>query len=208
MTTMRRFVVLAVMFAVGIVGACAARSPVPAASPGPVDASVTWAWQTEAGTTWYTPGRGWTWAMHDAPVQTRRSNMGPLFAATAAPSTFQYIPPTIDASYGLMVNGAGYISNVHCILTVAASDAGASLYIMGIDTSSSSQPTNGTVPIYGVVSGAMSSVGNDVTFSDTQTPATITFANGLMLALSSTADTFTAPSAGNQIRCDAKVRSS
>jgi hypothetical protein len=208
--SLRTFVLLSILFGMLLI-ACAAAAPRLGSPEAYQPEPGSWIWRQEGGsTTWYLADSGrYVWLSDGgvvwgpSPLATHRT----IFAATATPTTWTWVPPTIDSSYGQMATGSGTAYELHCILTVlAAADASPPLYIMAFDTSSSSQPSGGTTPIAGGVSGALTTQGTDVTFSDQTYPA-LTYKNGLLLALSSTADTFTAPTAGNQIRCDAKLRS-
>lgn len=202
---MKRFIVFAVLSLLPLALACGATHWPLRVPEGP-DGSVEWIWQTEAGTTYYVPGRGYTWAVDvDRSVRVP----GRQHVLAAIPTTTQpltWVQPITDADHGLAAVGAGYVYEIHCILQTTASDASfPTLYVAGFDQSSASQPTNGATPIYGSVSGGLTTAGNDVTFADQTYPA-VTFSSGLMLALSTTPDTFTAPTAGNQMRCDVKLK--
>lgn len=168
-----------------------------------------WVWYVpDAGYAYYTPDSGtYTWAQPTA----ARAPTSPRRFGAATPSTWQWVSPVIDADHGSLATGAGFVYDIHCVLTQltdAAADAGGStpLYVMGFDSSASSQPDGGTAPLFGITSGGLSAIGNDVTYADEQfSHGTVQFTNGLLIAVSTTADTFTAPAAGNQIRCDAKL---
>jgi hypothetical protein len=67
--------------------------------------------------------------------------------------------------------------------------------------------SNGTAPSNGLVSGALTAVGQDVTFSDQTYPAATTSAI-FVVALSTTANVYTAPASGNTMRCDIKYKAS
>lgn len=185
--------------------ACASHAfngPVQTDPPG----SWVW-WQPDSGSyAYWTPESGiYTWA---TPTATTTATAAPTAhkLATPVPTSWAWAAPVIDADHGSMAVGTGFLFDIHCVLTqMSAPDAGA-VYIMGFDSAGSAQPSNGTAPLFGVTSGGLSSVGNDVTYSDEQyAHGTVSFVNGFLLAVSSTADTFTAPAAGNQVRCDAKL---
>lgn len=201
--------------------ACAPPRPpsAPLAEPYQADPGG-WIWREADGTTaWYLPSSGYVWETPSGVVwaQPRTSSAapsqppsvtpfspghtGPIFAAV--PSTWTWVPPTIDADHGSLAMGSGTVYELHCVLSVISGSG--PYYIMAFNSAGTAQPSNGTSPLPGSVSGGMTAVGNDVTFSD-QTYPSIFFTLGLLVALSSTADTFTAPAAGNQVRCDAKLR--
>ncbi len=193
----RLFTVSPVWVTLGILALVACASPAPRA---PLPAGQ-WAYHYDNGGMAYYDGRAWDYGVTPAQQAPRRSH--PLLAA-AAPTTYQWVSPLTGASYGSMATGAGMVYEAHCVLQVVS--AGETLYVYFVDTGGSSQPTNGTSAINGGVSGGMTAVGNEVTWSD-QTNPVLTFTNGIMFAASTTPDTFTAPNAADKVRCDAKLRS-
>ncbi len=156
-----------------------------------------WAYRYNDGGMAYYNGRSWSYGVVDKQVP------HPLLAA-AAPATYQWVTPITAASYGLMATGSGTVYEAHCVVKTIAS--GETLYVYFIDSSSSSQPTNGTTSINGGVSGGLTAAGNEVTWSD-QTLPVLTYANGIVIAASTTPDTFTAPNVSDVLRCDLKTRS-
>lgn len=207
-----RSVLLATFVATAVAAiliACASRQSPPAAPPVP-DAS-TWSWyDPHTGVyTWYAPDSGYTWATpNGVPSDASFVPTPGHLMGGAVPTGWAWVNAFVDNLYGSAGTGKGHIYNIHCVLqTQAAADAAVPLYAMCFDTASASQPAPSTAPLAGCVSGALSSTGTDVTYSDQgYTHGTgITFTNGLLIAISGTADTFSAPAAGNQVRCDTLI---
>jgi hypothetical protein len=191
--------------------ACATHQPHPtAATATATPDATTWTWYDDktGGYTWYVPGRGYTWAARS--TATTLPNFTPTpqhMLGAAVPTGWAWVNAFIDTTFGNAGTGKGHVYNIHCVLGTAQSDAGAPLYVMCFDSALGTQPTNGTSPLAGCTSGALTTAGTDVTYSDQgYTHGTaITFTSGLLVAISSTNDTFTAPTTGNLARCDALI---
>lgn len=185
--------------------ACHRTQPAPTNPPG------SWVWYSGQGVyTYWTPspdgGLGtWTWASPPRAAPTSVPHAPPHVLGAATPATWTWVAIT-GADHGSIATSAGYLFDIHCVLTVLAGGQATPLYVMGFDQSATTVPSNGTAPIAGLGSGGLSAAGNDVAYDDEEyAHGTINFTSGLLLALSTTDDTFTAPTAGNQMRCDAKV---
>lgn len=187
---------LIVAFAMLVVACATSRAaqPLPAGQ---------WAYSYDNGGMAYYDGHAWSYGTRSCAAAP--SSVARVRFAAAAPATYQWVVPLTAASYGLMATGSGIVYNAHCtIKTIASNEI---LYVFFIDTASAAQPGNATAAINGGVSGGMTTAGNDVTWAD-QTNAALAFTNGIMLAASLTPDTYTAPNAGDVLRCDIKLRSS
>lgn len=177
--------------------ACAHHAPPPAPLP-----AGQWAYHYDNGAMAYYDGQGWVYGSDQC--KQRAPAPRPHLLAAAVPATYTWVAPFSGASFGLMATGAGIVYEAHCV--VQAITAGETLYVYFVDQSASTQPANATAAISGGVSGGVTAVGNEVTWSD-QTNPVLSFTNGIMLAASTTPDTFTAPNAADKLRCDLKTRS-
>jgi hypothetical protein len=115
----------------------------------------------------------------------------------------QACTPVVDAKGGQLYIGQGTVMMVQALLTLVPAANVTPVFPMLFDATE--PPVNGDAPIVFGVLGALVNVGQGTGLGDELAPGVVSVAEGLYVALSTTADTFTDAGAGYALRADGKV---
>jgi hypothetical protein len=115
----------------------------------------------------------------------------------------QQCAPVVAASGGLLYSGSGAVMMLQALLMTAPANNTTVVYAQLFDDTVA--PGGGDSPLPFGCSEGLTSPGQASGLSDELAPGTIAFSNGLYIALSTTADTFTDAGGTFALRADCKV---
>ncbi len=115
-----------------------------------------------------------------------------------------WVQKTGNTNFATVWTGPGVLGQIHEMVTAAAAP-GTPLWLLGFDEVGNNAPGGGSQLVFGLRLGATFQTGDDRSYGDQFAPGSTFWLTGLKLAMSTSADAYAAPLAGDHFSADILV---